>query len=190
VINLWPDGCPGEGAGCVSAISSSDGCSWTLHKSGAGADIIAVAQNCSPCSSCTVTFTFTGSQVMPQASFRLFDVANAATSSFQNDAGGNGACGTTLNNAPSITPSGGSSGLSLVIAEMYNGTGPVTGFATGAPSGAVFDLWTFTGQTDSDLADNADALAHYYFSGTSAQNWNWTKTNGSDVCAWAAAIFN
>jgi hypothetical protein len=181
----WAAGCPGAGAGCLGSLSSSDGCAWTLQVPNGGAGI-AYAQNCSPCPTCTVHLVYTGGQTLPQASFRLYDVQNAASASFQNIAGNQGACGTSVTNAPTITPGGASSGL--MIAALGNGNGPVT--VVTSPSGAVFDLWTFAGQTDSDLADNADASSHYYYSSTATQSWNYTKTNGNDQCYWAAAAFD
>ncbi|HEV2216026.1 MAG TPA: hypothetical protein VGV88_00500 [Candidatus Dormibacteraeota bacterium] len=181
----WENGCPGAGAGCISTLTSSDGCSWTKLLTSGGAAIF-YAQNCSPCPTCTVSLNYTGSQALPQASFRLYDVQNAAASSFQTSAGGSGGCGTSVTDAPSITPTGASSGLT--IAALGNGNGPVT--AVTSPAGAVFDLWTYAGQTDSDLADNADASSHLYFSSPAAQAWNYTKTNGADVCYWEAAVFN
>ncbi len=181
----WANGCPGAGAGCIGSLSSSDGCAWTLQVPNGGAGI-AYAQNCSPCPACTLHLIYTGGQTLPQASFRLYDVQNAAASSFQNIVGAQGACGTSVTNAPTITPLGASSGL--MIAALGNGNGPVT--AVTGPSGAVFDLWTYAGQTDTDLADNADASSHYYYSSTATQSWNYTKTNGNDQCYWAAAAFN
>jgi hypothetical protein len=133
-----------------------------------------------------VNLVYSGAKTLPQGSFRLYDVQNAASTSFQNIVGNQGACGTSVTNAPAITPGGASSGL--VIAALGNGNGPVT--AVTSPSGAVFDLWTFAGQIDNDLADNADATSHYYYSSTATQNWNYTKTNGNDQCYWAAAAFN
>jgi hypothetical protein len=181
----WADGCPGAGAGCVSGLSSSDGCSWTLQIPNSGAGI-AYAQNCAPCPTCTVNLIYSGGQTLPQASFRLYDVQNARASSFQNIVGAQGGCNTSVTDAPTITPSGASSGL--MIAVLGNGDGPVT--QVNSPSGAVFDLWTFAGQTDNDLADNADASSHLYYSSTATQNWNYTKTNAPDQCYWAAAAFN
>jgi hypothetical protein len=182
----WAAGCPGAGAaGCISSLASSDGCAWTLQIPNGGAGI-AYAQNCSPCPTCTVNLVYSGAKTLPQGSFRLYDVQNAASTSFQNIVGNQGACGTSVTNAPAITPGGASSGL--VIAALGNGNGPVT--AVTSPSGAVFDLWTFAGQIDNDLADNADATSHYYYSSTATQNWNYTKTNGNDQCYWAAAAFN
>ena len=181
----WADGCPGAGAGCIGSLSSSDGCAWTLQIPNGGAGI-AYAQNCSPCPTCTVSLIYTGGQQLPQASFRLYDIQNAASSSFQNIVGAQGPCGTSVTNSPTITPGGASNGL--MIAALGNGNGPIT--AVTSPSGAVLDLWTFAGQTDSDLADNADASSHFYYSSTATQNWNYTKTNGNDQCYWAAAAFN
>lgn len=182
----WPGGCPGDGAGCVSGLSSSDGCAWKLAGGTGGDAVIAYAQNCLPCPTCTVTLNWSGNQMLPQASFRLYDVQNAKASSYQNSAGDEGSCGTSVAGAPMITPRGASSGL--VIAALGNGNGPVTSIK--GPTGSVFDLWTFAAQTDSDLADNADASSHVYFSSTAAQDWVYTKTHGNDECYWEAATFD
>jgi hypothetical protein len=89
-----------------------------------------------------------------------------------------------VTDAPTFTPS---SGVNMVIGWLGNGNGPVT--VVSSPSGAIFDLWTFSGQTDSDLADNADATSHLYTTSTSSENWNYTKTNGADSCYYGAAAF-
>lgn len=182
----WAGGCPGAGAGCIKGLSSSDGCAWKLLGGTGGDAVIAYAQGCSPCPTCTVSLTWKGSQLLPQASFRLYDVQNAASSSYKNSTGDEGSCGTSVKDAPTITPSGASTGLT--IAALGNGNGPVT--AVTSPAGAVFDLWTFAGQTDSDLADNADASSHLYFSSAAEQSWNYTKTHGDDDCYWEAAVFD
>jgi len=182
----WPGGCSGAGAGCVTGLSSSDGCAWKLVGGTGGDAVIAYAQNCSPCPTCTLTLNWSGSQMLPQASFRLYDVENAKSSSYQNSSGDEGSCGTAVTDAPTITPKGASSGL--VIAVLGNGNGPVT--LVRSPTGSVFDLWTFAGQTDSDLADNADASSHVYFSSTAAEEWDYAKTHGDDDCYWEAAAFD
>lgn len=182
----WQGGCPGAGAGCVTGLASSDGCAWKLVGGANGDAAIAYAQNCSPCPTCTVTLTYSGGQMLPQASFRLYDVENAKPSSYQDSAGDEGSCGTSVTSAPTLTPSGASSGL--VIAALGNGNGPVT--AIKSPIGSVFDLWTFAGQNDSDVADNADASSHLYFMSTAAQTWGYAKTHGDDECYWEAAAFD
>jgi hypothetical protein len=184
----WPGMSPGGGAGSITAMSSSDGCNFTKTGGEGGANVW-YAQNCSPCPTCIVSLTWTGGYTSPQGSFRYYDVEGAQASSFQNAATSTTfACGTTVTDAPTFTPTGASSGL--VIQVLGNGNGPITGFGAGSPAGAVFDLWTFTGQTDSDVADNADDSSHLYYSSTATQNWNFTKTNASDVCYAGAAAFD
>jgi len=137
----------------------------------------------------SLIWTGGGNQITPQASFRYYDVQNAQASSFQNAAtSANYACGTTVTGAPTFTPTGAASGL--VIQALGNGNGPITGFAAGAPPGAVFDLWTFADQNDTDVADNADESAHLYYSSTAIENWNFVKTNDLDSCYDAAAAFS
>jgi hypothetical protein len=176
------------GSATVSSISSSDGCNFTKTGGTGGANVW-YAQNCSPCPTCTVSLVWTGTSTVPPSSFRYYDVENAQTSSFQNAAtSATFLCGTSVTDAPTFTPTGASSGLVLQV--MGNGNGPVTGFGSGSPAAAVFDLWTFTGQTDSDLADNADSSNHLYYSSLATENWNFVKANGGDECYDGAAAFN
>jgi hypothetical protein len=186
---IWEGGCPGGANQCLGAVSSSDGCKWTVIGMTGGAAGQVYAQNCLPCSTCTTSITYTGSGGSPQASFRLYDIVNAAPNSYQNSAGGTAACGApTVSDAPgNFTPTGANSGLT--IATIGNGNGPLTGLASGSPA-ATFDLWTFIGQTDSDVADNADGQAHYYYSTPATQTWNWAKQTTNDICYWWAANYN
>jgi hypothetical protein len=171
----------------ITAISSSDSCNFT--KTGGSNAPMFGTRRVFTGATCTVSLTWTGGYAAPQGSFHYYDVENARASSFQNAAASdNFACGTSITGAPTFTPTGASSGL--VIQALGNGNGPITGFASGAPSGAVFDLWTFAGQTDSDIADNADASNHLYHSSLATENWNFVKTNGGDQCYDAAAAFN
>ena len=186
----WPGGCPNEGVGCIASVSSSDGCAFTQEMASSLSAAIYFAQNCSPCPACTLSITYSGTQYFSSASFRLYDIQNAAASSFQNATGGsNESCtATTINDAPSITPSGASQGLTISELGVY--ANYVTGFASGTPSGAVFDLWTFTGDNGEDTSDNADASNHLYFSSTAQQNWNYTISANPMTCEWEAAVFN
>ncbi len=142
----WQDGEPGGGStsgGQLTSVTSSDGCAWTMEENGgvgSGAAQIWYAQNCSPNPTLIVSLGFTGSGGQPQWSVRFWDIENAQSSSFVNQNGGQGACVVGANDdQPTITP-GVSAGPTIDI--MGDGTGPVTGLASGAPSGAVFDLWT------------------------------------------------
>ena len=186
----WPGMSPNGGAGTITSITSSDSCNFTAAtNTTSGGNNIWYAQGCSACPTCTVSLVWTGTESEPQMSFRIYDVQNALSSSYQNSISQAAfSCGTTVTDAPTFTPTGASSGLTIEVTG--NGNGPITGFASGAPTGAVFDLWTFTGQNDTDLADNADSSNHLYYSSTAAQNWNFTKTNGGDECYDAAAAFN
>jgi hypothetical protein len=183
LATTWPDGQPTGGGATLSGITSSDGCAWTIVGNGGEGDAVqGYAQNCAPCPTCTVSLKFSGSGNV-SGSFRLYDVTNANASSYQNEASGNSACGTTLSAAPTISPA---VSAGLAIASVGVGTGP--GLSASSPTGATFDLWTFAGQTDTDTADNADLQAHYYFSTNATQNWNWTLHNPSS-CYWVTAIY-
>ena len=105
------------------------------------------------------------------------------------------AAGTDLTNCssvttidqPIITPTGTNE---LVIATMGIGDGPGLGLASGAPSGVVWDLTTYTGEEDTDLMENADAQAHLYSTTTAAEHWNWAITsNGNNSCSAEAVAF-
>jgi hypothetical protein len=183
LATTWPAGCPSGGGACLTSVTSSDGCTWHLVGNiGAGDSEQGYAQNCSPCPTCTISLTYTGSSNLG-GSFRLYDIEGANSSSYQNESSGNSSCGTTFASAPSITPA---VSAGLTIASNGIGTGPGTGVTS--PTGAVFDLWTFTGQTDTDNADNADSQGHYYFSTNAAQNWTWTL-HAASSCYWVAAVY-
>ena len=88
---------------------------------------------------------------------------------------------------PTITTTGANE---LVIATMGIGDGPGLGMASGAPSGAVWDFPTYSGEIDLDLMENADAAAHVYTGAASTEHWNWTITsNGDNSCSSEAVAF-
>ena len=187
----WPNGAPDNGAGHVTAVASSDTCggssAFTEIQSSAGfSDEIWYQQNCSANSALTVTITFSGTETTSQYSFRVYDVENAAASSYAGDNAGSGivSCGTSLNNAPSITPTI-SSGLMIDV--IQNGNGPITTISS--PTGAQNDLVIINSGTDIDMMDNADFSGHDYFSSNAAQAWNVTKVHAADTCSWQAADF-
>ena len=94
---------------------------------------------------------------------------------------------TTLANQPNITTTGANE---LVIATMGIGDGPGLGVASDARTGAVWDLPTYSGEVDTDLMENADALAHVYTTSASTEHWNWTITpNGDNSCSAEAVAF-
>jgi hypothetical protein len=186
----WPAGVTDFGAGTLTGVSSSDGCSWTRKSRSGGADFW-FAQGCSPLLNGTTTLTWTGSQTIPQYSFRVLDVINAQTLSFVNYAANSLAypnCTAPTNDAPTITP-GMNVNAGLAVADLGVEFNHVTGLASGAPSGANFDLWTFTNEDGNDEMENADGLAHIYFSSNATQRWDWARVSGTDQCDWSAGIF-
>lgn len=77
-----------------------------------------------------------------------------------------------------------------LIRTVLDRDGPGLGLAPGAPTGAVWDLTTYSGENDNDLMENADALAHFYTTTTSVENWNWTITpNSNNSCSSEAVAF-
>lgn len=127
----------------------------------------------------------------PQFSAHLIDIIGADTAPFMNTSGFNGAApgsGTVFNDFPDHTPNANVAGLTIVQTGMGT-AGPQFGFASGAPSGAIFDNVYYTGMTDQDRMDNADPFGHAYFSGNTAQTWNWLLGSaGWGSTAFATAI--
>jgi len=83
-----------------------------------------------------------------------------------------------IHDAPLITPAS----IGLTIASVDLGTGPITGLLATSPSGAIFDLVTYAGETDTSAMDNADGKAHVYNADLFQQSWNWGPVlNGQTV---------
>jgi hypothetical protein len=131
----------------------------------------------------TVRFASTPSGL--NTSPRFFDIQGAAASAFDVAAGTYaGTSGSSVGGQPTITPS---TAGELVIATAALGTGP--GLAVRSPTGAVFDLTTYPGETDFDEMENADLLGHLYNAPASPLNWTWTITNnGTEIYSEAAAF--
>jgi hypothetical protein len=169
----------------ITGVTDSDGATWT--NANPGGTPMYVSVNRSPNPALILTVSLTGSGVgTTNSSFRLYDVSGAASSPLGTVVNypDTGYSGSTLANAPTITPS--VSG-SLVIAYLGLGIGPV--YSVTSPVGAVFDIMTYTGETDGSLTDNADGVAHLYNSGTSALNFDWTMVNTANSAFGAAVAF-
>lgn len=167
----------------ITSVVDSESGSWTQVTNPGDTPYMFYRQNTSANNALTVTITYSGSQI--GYSFRYFDIVSAAASSFDTSA----VMSTTsvsnqssVNNAPTITPT---TSNGLVIAIMGIGQGP--GLAVTSPSGGQWDLVTYTGETDLDLMENADALMHYYNATTSTINVNWTITSLPGNSAFATA---
>jgi hypothetical protein len=172
----------------ITSITDSDGSAWSLKQTGGDSAQIWFAANRPANPSLVVSIHTSGTS--PTNSARFYDVRGAAASPFDVAAGTDLTdCSsvTTIDNQPIITPTGANE---LVIATMGIGDGPGLGLASGAPSGTVWDLTTYTGEYDTDLMENADAQAHLYSTTTATEHWNWTITsNGNNSCSAEAAAF-
>lgn len=158
----------------ISSVTDSDSsCTTGWHvqndNGGSGATI-AWAGNCTPNANLTVTIHNGGGA--PTTSVRFVDVQGAAASPFDTSAGNTPTscpAGGNTSAAPSITPS---TANGLVIAAMPMGQGPV--HAVVGPTNAIFDLVHYTGETDFDSMENADAQGHFYNPTTAAETWSWS----------------
>ena len=163
--------------GSVSSITDNDtGSSWTIKQDGNNPEaVIAFAPNRGPLSTLKITINWSPGA---QNSIRFYDIQGAAATAFD----------VAASNLPTSCPIGGSTSAAppitptttngLTIAGMPMGTGPVSGVH--APTNAVFDLVYYTGESDFDAMENADAVGHYYNgSDLTAENWSWTTASNS-----------
>lgn len=167
----------------ITSATDTDGNTWT--KVSVAADEPQIFYLGSAAASPTRIIHFNGTFSVT-ISMRCFDIKSAASATA--DATGvmssTSVGGTTsISNAPSVTPTN-SNGFCL--ASMGLGQGP--GLSVTSPTGATFDLVTYTGEVDGDLMENADALAHYYNPNTTQINWDWTFSNQPSNTAFATGV--
>jgi hypothetical protein len=167
----------------ISSVVDSESHTWTEVATGGDSPQMFYWQGATPNAALTVTITFTGTNTY---SFRYFDISFAATSAFDQSAF---VSSTTANNLSSISnqPSGltPTSQPGLTIATMGLGDGP--GQSVTAPTGALWVLTTYAGETDTDLMENADACAFYYYSTTASQAFSWTMVSQTSNSAFSTA---
>ena len=131
--------------------------------------------NSSPDTNLVLSLAISGTPA--RASLQAYDITGADPNPFEALAGypvADASDTTVVVNAPSITPL---SANGLTLAMLSLGLGPSTGFAAGAPAGAIFDAVYYADETDADMMENACGLGHVYQTGTTVQNWNWVITN-------------
>jgi hypothetical protein len=154
----------------ITAINDSDGGVWTKIELGGDEPQIWYSANTTANPNLSVTLRISGAS--PTITVLFYDIAGASATPLDVVAGVPSidvSNQSTVNNMPSITPT---TTNGVVIAVMGLGQGPGLGLGSGAPTNAVFDLVTYTGETDLDLMENADAQAHYYYSSSGTVNWN------------------
>jgi hypothetical protein len=122
-----------------------------------------------------LTVFITGGSGDTFLSWRAPDIYNASAHPFDSATlSGQSTGGTTFTASPSPSPT---SSAGLTIANIGLGQGP--GLSVTAPSGAIWDLATFTGETDTDSMENADIMAHFSYSSSGAQTWTFTVANST-----------
>jgi hypothetical protein len=173
----------------MGSVSDTNSNSYVNGALSSSYPFVFYATGATPSNNNKITFTLSAIASQPaHLSMRFFDIANAGV--LDNAAGNpNGTAvdgsGTIDHNNPVITPNS-APGISIVGAGLA--TGPGTGMASGAPSGAVFDLVYWSGQTDADQMDNSDCVGHVRYTTTATQDWNWgitSASNGSDTSSTA-----
>jgi hypothetical protein len=87
--------------------------------------------------------------------------------------GGGSSHAATITNQPTFTPNK----IGIVFASMKLGIGPTNQFAAGTPSGAAFDVITYSNQVDGSIMDNSDARSHFINPDLTTENWNYTLAN-------------
>ncbi len=154
----------------ITSITDNEGGSWNIEQSGGDSSQIWYSANRSANPNLIVTIHTSGAS--DTNSVRFFDIQGASASPVDVAAGTDPTVCTsgTINNQPTLTTTGPNE---LVIATMGIGDGPGLGLASGAPSGAVWDLVTYSGEVDNDLMENADAAAHVYTTAAGVEIWNW-----------------
>ena len=169
----------------ITSVTDSDGGVWTKIQPASDEPQIWYSANTTANPNLTVTIHGAAG---PTITVLFYDILGAAANPLDVAAGAPStdvSNQTTVNNMPSITPT---TANGLVIAVMGLGQGPGLGLNTGAPTGAVFDLVTYTGELDLDLMENADGQAHLYNTSTATVNWNWHITANPNNSAFATAV--
>jgi hypothetical protein len=158
----------------ITDVTDSKGNAYTLRQPDASEPQWWHTANSSPDTNLMLNLAISG--VPARATVQAYDIAGADANPFEAVAGypaANTSNVTVVANAPSITPLS-ANGLTLAMFSL--GLGPSTGFAAGAPTGAIFDAVYYAGETDADMMENACGLGHVYNTDTTLQNWNWAIT--------------
>src|SRR5437899_935581 len=152
-----------------SAIADSEGGTWTSI----GTDkMMWYSKGRAANNASTTTVSTSGAS----GSSRFFDIINADANpldTFAEALSIDTSNQTTLSNAPNITPGAQNE---LILVSGNNGIGPTT--AVTSPSGALFNMVTYTGQQDGSSMDTSDYGANLYNgSDISLEHWNWTLSS-------------
>jgi hypothetical protein len=170
----------------ITNVTDSKGNAYTKREPDASEPQWWHTANSSPDTNLMLNLAISGTPA--RASVEAYDITGADINPFEAVAGypaANVSGVTVVANAPSITPV---SANGLTLAMLSLGLGPSTGFAAGAPTGAIFDAVFYAGETDSDMMENACGLGHVYNTDTTLQSWNWAITAIPNNSAMGTAI--
>jgi hypothetical protein len=150
-------------------VTDSEGNTWIADGAGIGAWYLANTQ-VNP----NLTVFINGGGGDNELSWRFFDISGADPSPFvgalANAQDVHGLTSYTCSPSPAPTNDSG-----LIIAAIGVGDGP--GLAVTAPATAVWDFCTYTGELDTDTIENADILAHFYYTTAGSQTWTFSITS-------------
>ncbi len=175
-----------SGGNAITGISSVPANTWTatgaaISSGNQATSQIYYAANASNSNSMTLSIGQNGT--MTGSTFMMYDFVGAATSPFDVDSGGlsgdqQGAV-TSLQSCNScFTPSAANE---AIIGNIGNAWCTATGLT--APSGGLFDVATYTGNSVNgpESVDQNNGWFHSYSSGASAISVTWTYICGSDA---------
>lgn len=169
----------------VASMRDSDGNSYSSISTGSqGTSNCWWAENTTPNEAETLTVTYGSGGLSAGMTHIFYDISNANASQPDNSVYvTTQSWGTTVTNHPSITPN---VSVGLCIGGIALGQGP--GETVTSPSGAVFTMVRYTGQTDNSSMDNSDCEATFLFSSNATINFSWTVTNATSGDGWAVTF--
>ncbi len=165
-------------------VTDSEGQTWSqaVATTGSSFNTCFYCPNRSPNPNLTVTITGMSNFF---CSYRFYDISGAAAAPVSGTAVANVLPGaTTYSDSPILTPT---ASPGVVISWIGFNLGATV--ALTSPAGAILDACTYDAIMDGDCMDNADGLAHLFYTTNTAQHWNWTDTQSAQQSwSWAVAF--
>jgi len=175
--NLRAIGCTDQALSSSTIVRDNEGVQWSLAGNTPPDVSIWYRLNTPPNANLEVTIDGGGGDI--GLSWRFMDAyAPSVTWSYETGIALNDdLSGGVTTYTPASKPSPLTTNPTLIFANIGLGAGP--GLAVTAPSGAVWDLCTYTGEVDSDEMENADIMCHYVAMATGAITFTYTITGQS-----------
>lgn len=172
-----------EGFGTVTSVTDNKGNAYAKYEPDGSEPQFFVAPNAVTGNDLVLTVNSPSGQA--GISWTVYGISGAASAPVDAVAGAPAVgCSsvTSIGSMPVIAPTA----PGLTIAVMGQGQGP--GFGVVSPAGAVFDMATYTGETDLDTMENADCRAHLYNTSTAVESWSWAISSQPNNSCFATAI--